>query len=108
MLLNTLSVYSPRFDEIVDPVSFSVTPSQSVQEAVILMSQVTNPNHSGDGRTRSRYTVVVEADHCVGILGEHQIVEAIATGKNLADLRVAEVMITPSPSLNEEIGRAHV
>ncbi|MEA5541955.1 PAS domain-containing protein [Limnoraphis robusta Tam1] len=102
MLLNTLSVYSPRFDEIVDPVSFSVTPSQSVQEAVILMSQVTNPNHSGDRRTRSQYTVVVEADHCVGILGEHQIVEAIATGKNLADLRVAEVMITPSPSLNED------
>ncbi|MEB3278113.1 MAG: PAS domain S-box protein [Lyngbya sp.] len=107
MFLNPLSLDSASLDQIIVPVSFSVTPSQSVEQAVRLMATTTNPQtDSPDDRTghiaaNPRCILVIEADRCVGILGEHQIVQAIATGKNLADLKVAEVMIAPTLTLNE-------
>ncbi|WP_413161056.1 PAS domain-containing protein [Capilliphycus salinus ALCB114379] len=108
MFLNPLSLDSASLDEIVVPVSLSVTPSQSVEQAVTLMATPTNPQTElSDDRTAnmiadSRCMLVIEADRCVGILGEHQIIQAIATGKNLADLKVAEVMIAPLLTITED------
>ncbi len=101
MLLKTLCVYVPQFDDILDPLFLKVSPSQSVQEAVRVMAEAINSHLSQDG-TRYRYTLVVEADRFVGVLGEGEIIQAIASGKNLADLRVSEVMRTPTLILNKE------
>ncbi|EAW37296.1 PAS domain-containing protein [Lyngbya sp. PCC 8106] len=110
MSFNPFYFHVPSLDQIIVPVSLSLTPSQTVLEAVNLMSQMTNSttrssdkpgeNQQGDSGLRHRCILVIEADQWMGILGEHHIIQAIASGKNLASLSVAEVMTTPNISLN--------
>ena len=108
MSFNSLFFDLSSLERIIDPVSLSLIPTNTVLEAVALMGETTDPTTTtagsspdGGGNTGEnaasghRCMLVVEADRCVGILGERQIIRAIAAGKNWAALKVAEVMAPP-------------
>ena len=117
MSFNPLSFEVPSLDQIIVPVSLSLTPSQTVLDAVKLIAQMRNSttgssdesgeNQQGNTGLRHRCILVIEAEQCVGILEEHHIIQAIASGKNLASLSVAEVMTPPKITLNLEDDLSH-
>ncbi|MDY7023029.1 MAG: PAS domain-containing protein, partial [Cyanobacteriota bacterium] len=100
MLFNTLAYDSPTLDQIVEPILLSISPDRSITDAIALMTQ-DQPRREKTERLHCR-TIVVEGNGSIGILGEQEIINAIATKKNLANLCVAEVMTQPKITVDTD------
>ncbi|MBD2199662.1 MULTISPECIES: PAS domain S-box protein [Calothrix] len=93
----------PTLAQVIDPHPLTVTPDTTVMDAIAFMSQARDRSCSlDDGKSTStlsssnsglnNYVLVTEQANLRGIFTERDVVRLIATGVNLANIKVAEVM----------------
>lgn len=93
----------PTLAQVVDPHPLTVTPDTTVMDAIAFMSQARGRSCSlDDGKSTStlsastsrlnNYVLVTEQANLRGIFTERDVVRLIATGVNLANIKVSEVM----------------
>ncbi|QSJ18036.1 PAS domain S-box protein [Nostoc sp. UHCC 0702] len=110
----------PDLYDVIDYSPLTICPNSYVVDAVILMSQqgsdtlsMASFSSSSDSSRWSQQPtsciLVVEAGHLLGILTHRDIVRITASGMNLSQVKIAEVMTQPvitlvqSPSDSQEI-----
>ncbi|MBD2356534.1 PAS domain S-box protein [Tolypothrix sp. FACHB-123] len=93
----------PTLAQVIDPHPLTVTPDTTVMDAIAFMSQARDRSCSlDDGKSTStlsssysglnNYVLVTEQANLRGIFTERDVVRLIATGVNLANIKVSEVM----------------
>ncbi len=93
----------PALAQVIDPHPLTVTPHTTVMNAIAFMSQARDRSCSlDDGKSTStlsscnsglnNYVLVTEQANLRGIFTERDVVRLIATGVNLANIKVSEVM----------------
>jgi diguanylate cyclase (GGDEF)-like protein/PAS domain S-box-containing protein len=131
MLKNDSSKYLPTLDQVIDLTPLTVTPDTPLAEVITLMGQrrgscpleteapttiyrqltaITNPLTSSELRdVRGSCVFIIEKSASAsaknsqlqGIFTERDLVDLIASGKNLKGVKIAEVMSQPTTTLTK-------
>ncbi|MBH8573654.1 PAS domain S-box protein [Nostocaceae cyanobacterium CENA369] len=120
MRFNDRLIDLPNLYDVIDYSPLTISPDSYVVDAVILMSQQRSENLSRSNfnsslssnrynQQQSSYILVVEAGHLVGIFTDGDVVRITASGMDLSQVKMAEVMTQPvitlmrSPSHSQDI-----
>ncbi|WP_414551680.1 CBS domain-containing protein [Anabaena sp. CCY 0017] len=95
-LANCVSLELPTLKNIIYCFPLTVTSDTRVIDAIALMSQARDSNQDlPTTQERASYVLVVEQEKLVGIFTEWDVARLTATGVDLSEMTIAEVMIHP-------------
>jgi CBS domain-containing protein len=109
VLSDDLATVAPSVDAAIDQFPLVVSPTTSMAEAIVLMSQTRGfscslaeqDNTFWSQESRSSCVLVVEGRTVVGILTERDVVRLTASGIELGNIPLAAVMVSPVITLPE-------